>query len=342
MDGRPKQGKTVHGPIWSILAIDFIAVSTIAPFYKAPHLSKKTWGRKRRRAQEDSEFQEEVDNAFADFECYLKGVDQKFVANNMVHVIYKILQRNDSLREDIQRHAERLRNQPTKVGNFYLKGAPCPGQCLGKCGREECMQKCIYNIGQKTDDEPNGHYCDDAYSTCFCVHPSAAENVGDHISNMRDSLTITDDPRTQIDQYFKPQVGQQPQDGNFTAARMEEVQRREDGNMPDYGVCGMCCTQLTRTSLGPVEQLCELELSMDPATAEVVRELHSAKVAAVSREDYVEAKRLKEHIDRLRHVGVRVAQLEARKRHAEAREDYDTCKELKAEIDGQDFLTGLR
>ena len=91
----------------------------------------------------------------------------------------------------------------------------------------------------------------------------------------------------------------------------------------------------------------ELELSMDPATAEVVRELHSAKVAAVSREDYVEAKRLKEHIDRLRHVGVRVAQLEARKRHAEAREDYDTCKELKAEIDvlrmhGLQAATGAR
>ena len=91
----------------------------------------------------------------------------------------------------------------------------------------------------------------------------------------------------------------------------------------------------------------ELELSMDPVTAQAVRELHAAKVAAVEREDYKDAKRLKAHIERLRHVGVRVAQLEARKRHAAACEDYDKCNELKAEIDvlrahGLQAATGLR
>lgn len=50
---------------------------------------------------------------------------------------------------------------------------------------------------------------------------------------------------------------------------------------------------------------------------------------AVAAEDYDEAKRLKGSIDRLKVVGQRIAQLEARKRAAVEKEDYDTAKAIK-------------
>ena len=54
---------------------------------------------------------------------------------------------------------------------------------------------------------------------------------------------------------------------------------------------------------------------------------------AVAREDYDEAKRLRDGINRLKAVGAKVAQLEHRKRSAIEAEDYDAAKVIKMEID---------
>lgn len=57
----------------------------------------------------------------------------------------------------------------------------------------------------------------------------------------------------------------------------------------------------------------QLELQVDPRTAERIYELNSLKHAAVECEDYDEAKRLKDSIARLKQVGQKLAQLEAQK-----------------------------
>lgn len=58
----------------------------------------------------------------------------------------------------------------------------------------------------------------------------------------------------------------------------------------------------------------QLELQVDPKTAERIYQLHSQKQDAVEREDYDEAKRLKDCIGRLKQVGQKLAQLEAQKK----------------------------
>ena len=59
-----------------------------------------------------------------------------------------------------------------------------------------------------------------------------------------------------------------------------------------------------------------LDVNVDPITAGKIREINKHKEAAVAKEDYDEAKRLKLAIERLKAVGQKVAQLEARKRQA--------------------------
>lgn len=59
-----------------------------------------------------------------------------------------------------------------------------------------------------------------------------------------------------------------------------------------------------------------LDVNVDPVTAGKIREINKHKEAAVAKEDYDEAKRLKLAIERLKAVGQKVAQLEARKRQA--------------------------
>jgi len=61
-------------------------------------------------------------------------------------------------------------------------------------------------------------------------------------------------------------------------------------------------------------------------TAVKIREIHQLKEEAVAREDYDEAARLRDGINRLKAVGAKVAQLEARKRAAVESEDYDAAK----------------
>lgn len=57
-----------------------------------------------------------------------------------------------------------------------------------------------------------------------------------------------------------------------------------------------------------------LDVNVDPVTAGKIRDISKQKEGAVAKEDYDEAKRLKQAIERLKAVGQKVAQLEARKR----------------------------
>ena len=61
-----------------------------------------------------------------------------------------------------------------------------------------------------------------------------------------------------------------------------------------------------------------LDVNVDPVTASKIREISKHKEAAVAKEDYDDAKRLKLAIERLKAVGQKVAQLEARKRRADS------------------------
>merc|ERR1719158_1241384 len=74
-------------------------------------------------------------------------------------------------------------------------------------------------------------------------------------------------------------------------------------------------------------------VNFDPQTSERMRALVAAKKRAVEFEDYDEAKRCKEMIQRLRSVGHALAQLEEKKRLAVSNEDYDTAKALKGEVE---------
>jgi len=75
------------------------------------------------------------------------------------------------------------------------------------------------------------------------------------------------------------------------------------------------------------------DVQFDPQTSDRMRALVAAKKRAVEFEDYDEAKRCKEMIQRLRSVGHALAQLEEKKRLAVANEDYDTAKALKGEVE---------
>lgn len=76
-----------------------------------------------------------------------------------------------------------------------------------------------------------------------------------------------------------------------------------------------------------------LDVNVDPMTAARIREIAQLKDAAVGREEYDEAKRLKQSIEHLKIIGQKIAALEAKKRAAVDKEDYDSAKLLKADID---------
>lgn len=74
-------------------------------------------------------------------------------------------------------------------------------------------------------------------------------------------------------------------------------------------------------------------MQLDEVTLERVKALKAAKDKAIKMEDYDEAKRLKEAIERLRSMGTHLAQLEERKKIAIENEDFDAAKIIKTEID---------
>eukprot|EP00359_Climacostomum_virens_P001925 CAMPEP_0204900574 /NCGR_PEP_ID=MMETSP1397-20131031/2553_1 /ASSEMBLY_ACC=CAM_ASM_000891 /TAXON_ID=49980 /ORGANISM="Climacostomum Climacostomum virens, Strain Stock W-24" /LENGTH=780 /DNA_ID=CAMNT_0052068743 /DNA_START=85 /DNA_END=2424 /DNA_ORIENTATION=+ len=77
----------------------------------------------------------------------------------------------------------------------------------------------------------------------------------------------------------------------------------------------------------------ENEMEFDPTTMDRLKALAVAKQRAIDNEDYDEAKRIKDAIERLKNVGYQLLQLEERKRTAISSEDYDTAKIIKLEID---------
>ena len=77
----------------------------------------------------------------------------------------------------------------------------------------------------------------------------------------------------------------------------------------------------------------EEAMQLDEVTLERVKALWKAKEMAVRNDDYDEAMRLKEAIQRLRSIGTHLAQLEERKRIACDKEDYSAAKIIKMEID---------
>lgn len=71
-----------------------------------------------------------------------------------------------------------------------------------------------------------------------------------------------------------------------------------------------------------------LDVNVDPVTAGKIREISKQKEAAVGKEDYDEAKRLKQAIERLKAVGQKVAQLEARKRQVHLFQPLQGCDSM--------------
>ena len=82
-----------------------------------------------------------------------------------------------------------------------------------------------------------------------------------------------------------------------------------------------------------VPQKLENDMEFDVVTGERLKNLTAAKNRAVENEDFDEAKRLKETIDKLKSVGYQLQQLEDRKRAAINNEDYESAKIIKQEID---------
>lgn len=77
----------------------------------------------------------------------------------------------------------------------------------------------------------------------------------------------------------------------------------------------------------------EYETQYDQTTVQQMKELEDAKERAVAREDFDEAKKIKQAIDRLRHLGSQLQHLEESKARAIKNEDYDSAKIIKQEID---------
>ena len=80
------------------------------------------------------------------------------------------------------------------------------------------------------------------------------------------------------------------------------------------------------------EQL-EYESQFDRETLDKLRALQSAKEHAERDEDYGEAKKLKEAIEKLKLVGTQISKLEERKEIAVRNEDYDSAMIIKREIE---------
>jgi centrosomal protein CEP104 len=66
---------------------------------------------------------------------------------------------------------------------------------------------------------------------------------------------------------------------------------------------------------------------------ETLKALYSAKERAVNMEDFDEAKRIKDTIERLKTISGHISQLEERKRLAIKSEDYEAAKVIKIEIE---------
>lgn len=76
-----------------------------------------------------------------------------------------------------------------------------------------------------------------------------------------------------------------------------------------------------------------VDLTLDPHTANKLRQLAEAKTRAIDNEDYATAKQIKSVEQELKALGSRLAQLNMAKSEAVLAEDYDLAKEIKDESD---------
>ena len=76
-----------------------------------------------------------------------------------------------------------------------------------------------------------------------------------------------------------------------------------------------------------------LDAGIDPFVMHIIREAHKHKQKAVMKEDYSEARRLRDGIERLKLIGKRVAELEGKKQKAVEQENYESAQVLKKDID---------
>ena len=72
---------------------------------------------------------------------------------------------------------------------------------------------------------------------------------------------------------------------------------------------------------------------VDPEIGNKIRILDQAKEKAVAMENFDEAKKIKDGIEKLRSIGIHLTQLEERKRMASVNEDYDAAKIIKIEME---------
>ena len=77
----------------------------------------------------------------------------------------------------------------------------------------------------------------------------------------------------------------------------------------------------------------EYMTQFDQFTLDRLKDLEQGKERAIKAEDFEEAKRLKEAIERLKHIGAQLQHLEERKTTAIQNEDFDAAKVIKEEIE---------
>ena len=110
--------------------------------------------------------------------------------------------------------------------------------------------------------------------------------------------------------------------------------RGEGGRGGEENYAVMESTSKAGLNVGSAELVSlALEAGIDPFVMHIIREAHKHKHKAVVREDYEEARRLRDGIERLKMIGVRVAELEGKKQKAVENEDYESAHVLKLDID---------
>ena len=72
---------------------------------------------------------------------------------------------------------------------------------------------------------------------------------------------------------------------------------------------------------------------LDPATLVKINMLEMQKDKAVREENFDEAKKIKDSIEKVKKLGMQIVKLEERKNLAIEKEDFDTAKIIKAEIE---------
>jgi len=111
------------------------------------------------------------------------------------------------------------------------------------------------------------------------------------------------------------------------------------GEYSDKNVDNINMNNFVKTEVVKLED----EMNFDPATLKRLKILYKAKEKAVELEDFDEAKKIKEAIDRLKSVSSQLIQLEERKRIAIKNDDFDAAKMLKYEIERlRNAVSGLQ